>query len=369
MNLMQRPTVSFIVPCYKLAHLLTECVQSILRQTYGDFEVLIMDDSSPDNTPEVAQSFGDPRVKHIRNEPNLGHLSNYNKGITLSQGKYIWLISADDYLRRPYVLQRYVECLERHPSVGYVFCPGYGVRDGEETRLLGRYSERRDRDRIFRGHVLLRRLLQSNFVLTPSGIVRRECYERVSLFDLNMPWCGDWYLWCLFAMYYDVAYFAEPMVCYREHHDLSMTSQLTTAVPDSCAAEEVAVPWMIRKRAHDAGYADLARQCLSGIARTYGRIIASRRYQKASCFMNFDHFEDSLRKHTTNEAEREYLRAQVSMSVGNEYYWQGELALAREFYALALRADPWMVTVRIKELLLALGKPGEYLRKSLLAFR
>ena len=66
---MQNPTVSFVVPCYKLAHLLPECINSILGQTYSDLEVLIMDDCSPDNTAEVARSFNDLRVKHIRNDP------------------------------------------------------------------------------------------------------------------------------------------------------------------------------------------------------------------------------------------------------------------------------------------------------------
>src|SRR3954451_17652801 len=106
------PTVSFVVPCYKLSHLLADCVSSILAQTYGDFEVLIMDDCSPDDTPAVAQSFGDSRVQHIRNEANLGHLRNYNKGVQLARGKYIWLISADDKLRKPHVLENYVQVLE-----------------------------------------------------------------------------------------------------------------------------------------------------------------------------------------------------------------------------------------------------------------
>ncbi len=79
------------------------------------------------------------------------------------------------------------------------------------TRLHG------DRDRIFPGHALLKKLLRANFVLTAAGMVRRECYEKVSFFPLDMPWCGDWYLWCVFALHYDVAYFAEPMVCYRKH--------------------------------------------------------------------------------------------------------------------------------------------------------
>src|SRR5262245_24068741 len=110
--------VSFVVPCYNLAHLLSECINSILSQTYEDFEVLIMDDCSPDQTPAVAQSFRDSRVKHIRNEKNLGHLRNYNKGIELSCGKYVWAISADDCLRRPYALERYIKVMEECPEIG-----------------------------------------------------------------------------------------------------------------------------------------------------------------------------------------------------------------------------------------------------------
>ena len=60
-------------------------------------------------------------------------LRNYNKGISLSRGKYVWLISADDYLRRSYILQRYVEIMEKHPRIGYIFCPGVGVINGVET--------------------------------------------------------------------------------------------------------------------------------------------------------------------------------------------------------------------------------------------
>ena len=78
------PLVSFVVPCYKLAHLMPQCVNSILRQSYENYEILIMDNCSPDNTPEVAASFGDPRVKLVRNETNLGHVRNFNKGITLA---------------------------------------------------------------------------------------------------------------------------------------------------------------------------------------------------------------------------------------------------------------------------------------------
>ena len=71
---MPNPTVSFVVPCYRLGHLLAECVNSILAQTYADFEILIMDDASPDDTGTIATSFHDSRVKYVRNPQNLGAL-------------------------------------------------------------------------------------------------------------------------------------------------------------------------------------------------------------------------------------------------------------------------------------------------------
>src|SRR5260370_38737001 len=103
---MQNPTVSFVVPCYKLAHLLPECLNSIFRQTYSDFEVLVMDDCSPDNTSEVVCRIQDQRLRYVRNDQNLGHLRNFNKGIELSRGRYVWIIPADDYLRRPSTWER-----------------------------------------------------------------------------------------------------------------------------------------------------------------------------------------------------------------------------------------------------------------------
>jgi glycosyltransferase involved in cell wall biosynthesis len=98
-----------------------------------------MDDCSPDNTSEVAQSFQDPRVKHIRNDPNLGHLCNYNKGIALARGKYIWLISADDYLFCDYVLEKYVDLLDEHPNVGYTFCPAVSTGSDVDKGLKDWY--------------------------------------------------------------------------------------------------------------------------------------------------------------------------------------------------------------------------------------
>lgn len=366
---MPNPTVSFVVPCYKLAHLLPACLQSILAQSYRDFEILILDDASPDHTAEVAASFRDDRIRYIRNDRNIGHLHNYNKGIQASRGRYVWLISADDYLRRPYVLERYVQILETHPRAGYVFCPGVGVVRGGETGLL-RYSSFGNADQIVTGHHFLKRLLHHNFIIAASAMARRECYD-LSLFPLNegMGWSGDWYLWCVFALRFDVAYCAEPMVCYRQH-DLSMTSVLTTEENvRQCSTGDIEVPWMVRRKAAELGAHSVSDACLQAVAREYVRQGASRHYQGFSGGSRFSfsttEFEASLASHTRNERERNWVRARFYAGSGDASLRRGDFAEAGRSYLAALCRDPLMAKAYGKLLLLALGKPGQQIRSLL----
>ena len=365
---MQTPTVSFVVPCYNLAHLLPECIDSILSQSYGDFEILIMDDCSPDNTPEVAQSYKDPRVKYIRNDPNLGHLRNYNKGISLSHGKYVWLISADDYLLRNYVLQRYVALLEKHPNVGYTFCPGVGVGTDQGEDLKGWVSYGQSIhgkvDRIYDGHVLLNKLLHGNTIVAASGLVRRKCYEKVSLFPLNMPWAGDWYLWCVFALHYNVGYFSEPMVCYRAH-ELSMTNKMWTENAKRCCEEEVAIPWAVKRKADELGLYHISKCCLKAIAEIYARNVVRKNYRMAEPAINLEEVENSLHSNCTSEKEIKWLRARVLTGIGNEYFWKGEQLLAKKFYRESLKLDPIMLKTLFKRLLLSFGSTGQFIWKCL----
>lgn len=374
-NSVGAPMVSFIVLCYKLAHLLPDCVRSILSQSYCDFEVLIMDDCSPDNTAEVAKSFHDPRVRYVRNDRNLGVLGNQNEGIRLSRGKYVWIISADDYLRRPYILQRYVKLMERHPEVGYTFCSGIGVKGGRETGVLS-YSKYRNRDGIIKGHVFLKRLLYGNNVLAASAMARRECYEKISLFPIEVTWGGapidmmwsaDWYLWCLFALSFDVAYFAEPMVCYREH-DLSVTSSFTQKDKvDLCVAADIAVPWLVREKADERGLKKISKECLLAVAYEYAQLGQAKQYRGSTSTMSVSDFEESLCRGTKSEREMNLIRSRFFAAMGDRCYFEGNLTAAKKFYVRSLRNDGRMAKVYAK-LFLSTGKPGVYLRKLLRSF-
>jgi glycosyltransferase involved in cell wall biosynthesis len=357
------PQVSFVVPCYNFAHLLGDCVNSILRQSYTNVEVLIMDDCSPDHTPQVARSFGDPRVRYIRNENNLGNIGNYNRGIGLSGGRYLWLISADDYLRRDYVLRRYVEVLESHPKVGYVFCPVIACEQGQETDVMPNYAPFPS-DRILRGQAFLTQLLQGCCVAAPAALVRRECYENISLFPAHMPYAGDWYLWCIFAFHYDVAYCAEPMVI-RRLHDQNLTKFFEGQGRHIHAANMTEVPWQMQYQAEAAGYQDLARRCHQAVIAEYIAQLSPKRVLTGRPGMTWEEFEMSLSHYTRHLAEATDVRAKVLAGLGDQYYWQNLFPKASECYRQALQASPWMPMVYAKYALIWTGRIGTYVRHGL----
>lgn len=107
-NATQNPLVSIVLPTYKRAHLLPDAIRNILDQAYTNFELIIVDDNSPDNTQEVVASFTDPRLRYVRNEPNLKLPRALNRGFSLAQGEFVtW--TSDDNLFAPTAIQRMVD--------------------------------------------------------------------------------------------------------------------------------------------------------------------------------------------------------------------------------------------------------------------
>jgi glycosyltransferase involved in cell wall biosynthesis len=336
---------------------LPECINSILSQTYGDFEILIMDDCSPDNTREVAQSFTDPRVQYIRNDPNLGHLRNYNKGIGIARGKYIWLISGDDRLRVNYALERYVRLMETHPSVGYVFCPAMSLEDAVETRAAA-WTVNGIHDTIIDGRRFAARLVESNSVAAPSAMARRACYDKMGVFPLDLPYAGDWYLWCLFALHFDVAYFTEPMVNYRLH-GMSMTSH--TALRRKLE-DNLAVRWRIKRLAQDARLKLIAKRCLDSLAAHYAYCVKSAHFGIEEYCLTSEEFEESLKRNADNFNEISRIQSRVHVVLGDTFCHHGQPDKALQQYRLALQENLWMPRTWAKYILTRMGS-GELLRR------
>src|SRR5262249_30474724 len=145
------------------------------------------------------------------------------------------------------VVERFVKLLDERPDVGYVFCP---VMKFTAESEIGIYGAHGGRDRVFDGRDFLKTLANGNSVWAPSGLVRRSCYERMSMFPLNMPFAGDGYLWWAFALHTNVGYLAEPMVGYR-HHDGNMTLGFKKRL-DALVRDELNVLWAMKALAETA---------------------------------------------------------------------------------------------------------------------
>lgn len=201
------PCCSIIIPAYNALRYLPETLESVLVQTFTDFEVIIINDGSYDNIVEWAVEIQDPRVKFISQE-NKGVSAARNLGIENAIGEYIAFLDADD-LWEPTKLEKQIECFQKNSSLGLVHTEMALI--DEESKSLGRK---------FTSNIEgngLKSLLEQNTIVTSSVIVRRSCLERLGNFDINLSSSEDWELWVRIAANYLIAQIKEPLVFYRQH--------------------------------------------------------------------------------------------------------------------------------------------------------
>ena len=142
-----QPLVSVCIPVYNCERYIGEAIESVLNQTLQDFELIVCDNCSTDNTLKVVEGYRDPRIRVFRNERNLGQSANFNKSLSLSRGKYIKLLCSDDIFY-PDCLKAQAEVLEdpRNASVVMVFCSRDIMRsDGKRIMTWGYWRSRRRR--------------------------------------------------------------------------------------------------------------------------------------------------------------------------------------------------------------------------------
>ena len=223
---MARPVkVSVCIPAHNSARFLPAAVESVFGQDFEDFELIVSDDASTDETPCVCTRYKDPRFRTVRSPRRLGLAGNWNRCVELARGTYVIVLHADDELR-PRYLRRAVDVLDAHHDVGLVHCAVEHI--DESGKLLSRqrlFSE----DRIDHDHATLRHLLLDGCVVNPAGVlVRRAAYMRVGPFTDKAVWAVDWHMWTRIALESPVAYLAESLALYRQHR-ASGTSDVMTS--------------------------------------------------------------------------------------------------------------------------------------------
>jgi len=220
------PTVSVIVPNYNHARFLAKRIDSVLKQSFQDFELILLDDCSTDDSRSILSLYAkDPRVRIEFNEANSGStFKQWNKGVRLARGKYVWIAESDDYADER-LLERLVAVLNDEPTVTFAYCRSWRVSD--DDRLNGFadfYLEYLDPHRwkanfCVDGYEECRNyFIFSNTVPNASAVVfRRAAFERVGGADESFRMCGDWKLWVAMALTGRMAYLGEPLNYYRSH--------------------------------------------------------------------------------------------------------------------------------------------------------
>jgi hypothetical protein len=217
------PTVSVIIPNYNHARFLRQRIESVLRQTYQDFEVILLDDCSTDESRLILSEYADdPRVRIEFNAVNSGStFKQWNKGVRLARGEYVWIAESDDYADER-LLERLVPLLDAEPSTVLAYCRSWRIlADGQITGSceVDLDPQRWRADFWADGREECQNyLVRCNTMTNTSAVLfRREVYVRVGGADESMVICGDWKLWAAMALTGRIAYLGEPLNYFRVH--------------------------------------------------------------------------------------------------------------------------------------------------------
>lgn len=220
------PQVTVVIPNYNHARFLARRIESVLAQTFPDYEVLYLDDASTDDSASVfARYADDPRVRAICNTHNTGSpFVQWNRGVREARGEYVWIAEADDDAD-PRLLETLTALLDRHPNVGMAYCQS-SLMDDQDT-LLGSCADwgaqidpqHWTQDFVAHGRDERARFLsQANTMYNASAIVfRRSVYENAGGADETFRMCADWKLWADMMQTADVAFVAAPLNRFRQH--------------------------------------------------------------------------------------------------------------------------------------------------------
>lgn len=202
------PKISVVTQVYNHEKYIGECIESVLNQTYKDFEYIVVDDGSTDNTPQILKSFG-KSIKHIRQE-NKGPASALNTAIKNASSEFIaWLASDDIFM--PTKLEEQIAFFDANPGVDLTYTDFYIIDGNGEIKGEVRspyYSDKK---------TFLYNLLRGNFINGSSVMFKRDCIDKVGYFDEEMRYHADGDMWFRMLKYYKFGHVSRILLKYRWH--------------------------------------------------------------------------------------------------------------------------------------------------------
>jgi glycosyltransferase involved in cell wall biosynthesis len=206
-NLDKKPCVSVIIPTFNRGWILKEAVDSVLGQTYTDFELIIVDDGSTDNTAQVLGTYQGP-ITVIRQE-NAGVSAARNRGIRKASGRLISFLDSDDFWLSG-KLKRQVEFFESTPGAMICQTEETWIRNGKRVNPKKRHQKE--------SGIFFERSLSLCLVSPSAVMIRRDLFDAVGLFDESLPACEDYDLWLRIGDRYPVYLIDDPLIIKRGGH-------------------------------------------------------------------------------------------------------------------------------------------------------
>lgn len=214
-----KPSVSIILTSYNHGKYISEAIASVLAQDIADFELIIIDDQSPDDSVDIIKNFKDPRIRFFINEQNLGMACSVNRGITLAKGEFIAHLNSDDRYNHVSKIKEQVKFLRENPNYGAVFTKARIIDDNGNINLEKtgiKYQAKFDRaSNKSRYQWLNDFFYNSNCLCYPSVLIRQECYEKIGWYDWRYTIMLDWDMWIRLCWQYEIWVLEEKMTDFR----------------------------------------------------------------------------------------------------------------------------------------------------------
>lgn len=187
------PLVSVIIPTFNRAHMIKKTIESVLEQSFEDWELIIVDDASSDNTEEIVQNYikNDSRLSYIRHDMNMGGSAARNSGIGKSNGNFIALLDDDDRWH-PDKLKLQINLFNKYQDSGLIYS-GFNYVDYITGTVIKKVMPE------YQGN-LKSVLLKKNIIGSPTPLIKKECFKYSGLFDVNLFSCQDWDMWLRISM-------------------------------------------------------------------------------------------------------------------------------------------------------------------------
>ncbi len=197
------PLVSIIIPTYNRGNLISKAIDSILTQTYKNYEIIIVNDGSTDNTKEVIGKYDEDKIKYYQHAQNKGAAAAINTGIKNSNGDFISFQGSDD-IWLPKKLEKEMNIFKKsNEKVGIVYSGYWYFRNHKKIYIPSPKIKIKEGDIHFE-------LLKGNFV-SGLSLIRKICFEQVGLFDENLPNMEDWEFYIRISKHFNFKFVDEPL--------------------------------------------------------------------------------------------------------------------------------------------------------------